>query len=75
MVDSQSWLNNIWLCQIENGMDMTTLVTGIRSSVSLGGINEINWFFMHADTNSGKLKVTLIICGSKMGLAFQVIGL
>ena len=57
---------------VKNVYGYSSLVTQ-KLALSQEGINVIN-FFWYVDTNSRKLKVTLIIFGwqSKIGLAFEV---
>ena len=65
------WLKNFWVGMVKNRCDH--FGQGIqRSSVSQKQTDRVTWF-LHADTNLRKLKVTLIIfwwVWSKMGMAF-----
>ena len=56
---AKSYCDNYWVCLIENELGL--FIHGNRnSSVCQEWIVELTWF-LHADTNSGKLKVTVII--------------
>ena len=44
---------------VKNGCGLLGLGI-LKSAVSQEPIDKMDWFFLHADTNLGKLKVTLI---------------
>ena len=56
---SKSSVNNFLVAVVKNGHGLLGLGT-LKSALSRELVDEMNWFFA-ADTNLGKLKVTLII--------------
>ena len=46
---------------VKNGQVLFGL--GVLKSAVYQRIDEMSWFFLHAETNLGKLKVTLVIIG------------
>ena len=67
----KSWLEFFWLSRVKNGCGQSGLWT-LKLTISKEWTNGIN-FFLQAGTNSGKLKVDLMIFGwaqTKMVIAF-----
>ena len=60
-MEMKSWLKNVGVGMVKNVYGYSSLVTQ-KLALSQEGINVIN-FFWYVDTNSRKLKVTLIIFG------------
>ena len=61
-MEIRNWLKNIWVGAAKNGCSYSGYRT-LKLAVSQEGINGINWFFLHDDTNSRRQKVNLIIAG------------
>ena len=59
---AKSYFNNNWMAMVKNGCDILLGHETLKSAASQEWIDVKSWF-LHADTNLGRLKITLTIIG------------